>query len=122
MPPPRPVNDRGLKALRQELRKNMTPAEAALWALLKGRQLCGRKFRRQQSFGPYIVDFYCPEEGLVIELDGDVHNNPQCREYDSRRQEYLMTKGLTVLRFENAMVFQQRDNLLAAIQQQFQKK
>src|SRR6056297_3338042 len=94
------------KKLRQELRKEMTPAEVQLWKVLKGRKLNGRKFRRQQSLGPYIVDFYCPTESLVIELDGDVHNDELRREYDLKRQEYIQDLGMTVLRFENKMVFE----------------
>ncbi|MFI5384261.1 MAG: endonuclease domain-containing protein [Methanosarcina thermophila] len=62
-----------LKARRKELRENLTPAEAALWNVLKSSQFKNRKFRRQHSIGKYIVDFYCPAEKLIIELDGAVH-------------------------------------------------
>lgn len=62
-----------LKDRRKELRNNLTIAEASLWKYLKGRRMHGLKFRRQHSIGPFIVDFYCPEEKLIIELDGEVH-------------------------------------------------
>ncbi|MEL6536768.1 MAG: DUF559 domain-containing protein, partial [Bacteroidota bacterium] len=67
-------NRKYLKERRQALRNNLTSAEATLWIFLKGRQLEGKKFRRQPSIGNYIVDFYCPEEQLVIELDGGLHD------------------------------------------------
>ncbi|MDZ7759806.1 MAG: DUF559 domain-containing protein [Desulfovermiculus sp.] len=78
-----------LKKQLRTLRKEMKPAEAWLWSMLKGKKLDGRKFRRQQSLGPYIVDFYCPAESLVIELDGEVHNDSMRQEYDAERQEFL---------------------------------
>jgi very-short-patch-repair endonuclease len=62
-----------LKKARRDLRKNLTPAEATLWLMLKNKQLEGRRFRRQFSIGNFIVDFYCPSEKLVIELDGANH-------------------------------------------------
>ncbi len=64
-----------LKKRRMELRRNKTKAEALLWNFLKNSHLKGKKFRRQQSFGGYIVDFYCPSEKLIIELDGEVYDN-----------------------------------------------
>ena len=90
---------------RRELRQALTPAEAVLWRLLKGHQLEGLKFRRQQGIGPYIVDFYCPKIKLAIELDGEVHNARA--DYDERRAAFLAEKkGIHVLRFENRTVFE----------------
>ena len=60
----------------------------------------GRKFRRQQSIGPYIVDFYCPSENLIVELDGSVHDDPLRAAYDAEREDYLTRHGFTVIRFE----------------------
>jgi len=77
----------------QRLRGNMTPAEARLWNALKKRKLGGRKFRRQHSIGPYIVDFYCPREKLPIELDGAVHNDLLRASYDAKRQDYIASLG-----------------------------
>ena len=65
---------------RKELRNHSTPAEAILWRMLKGKQIAGLKFRCQHSVGPYVLDFYCPQIKLAIELDGEVHNRQQ--DYD----------------------------------------
>jgi very-short-patch-repair endonuclease len=66
-------NGTHLKENRKDLRNNLTTAEATLWTFLQRRQLEGRKFRRQHSIGNYIVDFYCPQERLAVELDGEYH-------------------------------------------------
>ena len=75
-------NARSLKYIRKDLRSNGTPAEAKLWSLIKNRQVENLKFRRQFSIGNYILDFYCPELKLCIELDGDYHYNSQKHEMD----------------------------------------
>ena len=97
-----------LKENRSELRKSLTPAEAFLWKHLKARQFEGRRFTRQHSIKNYIVDFYCAKEKLIIELDGEVHNNQLAQEKDNERTKILEELGYTVIRFENKMVF---DNL-----------
>lgn len=101
---------------RRELRQALTPAEAVLWQLLKGRQLEGLKFRRQHSVGPYILDFYCPALKLAIELDGASH---ACREeYDGQRTSYLSeTAGITVLRFENRVVFENPEQIFREVKE-----
>ena len=78
-----------LKDIRRELRSNMTTAEATLWKVLKNGSLQNRKFRRQHSIGKYIVDFYCPAEQLIIELDGEVHNDPMRSSADAERDQNL---------------------------------
>jgi very-short-patch-repair endonuclease len=88
-----------LKKLRRELRNRPTDGEHLLWYQLRGAKLDGRKFRRQHSVGPYILDFYCPEERLAIELDGNVHDEPAQQAHDKRRTEYLNENRITVLRF-----------------------
>ncbi len=89
---------------RKELRNHSTPAEAILWRMLKGKQRAGLKFRRQHSVGPYILDFYCPQIKLAIELDGEVHNRQQ--DYDEQRSYFLnRVDDIEVLRFENRTVF-----------------
>ena len=110
-----------LKDNRKYLRNNLTSAEAKLWTLLKRKQLEGRKFRRQHSIDNFIVDFYCPKEKLVIELDGEVHNNPVSEEKDAQRDLILKNYGITVLRFENKMVFEQQGMVLNAIKEKFTK-
>jgi very-short-patch-repair endonuclease len=106
-----------LNARRRELRRNPTPAEALLWASLRKSQLDGKKFRRQPSIGPYIVDFYCPESRVVVELDGAGHTGLLGVEYDSRRTEFLSKFGVKVLRFENEEVFQNREWVVECIRE-----
>jgi len=108
-----------LKNNRKQLRKNGTPAEAFLWQQLSGKKLEGRKFRRQHSIDYYIVDFYCASEKLIIELDGEVHNNPIAEEYDEKRSEHLEKLGFTIIRFENKMVFDHLPSVLMEIRDNF---
>jgi very-short-patch-repair endonuclease len=82
----------------KELRRNMTPAERKLWAVLRGFPV---RFRRQRPIGPYVVDFYCAEVGLVIEVDGESHYSDEGRAHDAGRDAYLQGLGLRVLRFSN---------------------
>jgi very-short-patch-repair endonuclease len=84
----------------KELRRNMTPAEAVLWREVRGNRL-GVHFRRQQIISGYIVDFYCHEAGLVIELDGGVHKSADQAEADQLRDEALKKLGLRVVRLQN---------------------
>ncbi|MEK6561949.1 MAG: endonuclease domain-containing protein [Candidatus Binatota bacterium] len=81
----------------KRLRRNETDAERKLWMQLRSRQMNGTKFRRQQPIGRYIVDFFCPESRLVVELDGGHHANQA--EADMRRTEFLTKAGYRVLRF-----------------------
>src|SRR3989344_9364444 len=87
-----------LKPRRAELRKNQTPQEVVLWARLRGVQL-GFKFKRQHSIGPYILDFYCPDKKLAIELDGFQHL--ENKEYDEERNRYLLCLEIKTIRFWN---------------------
>ena len=103
------------KAIRRRLRTHGTSAEAALWRLLKRRQLQGRRFRRQHSVGPYVLDFYCPEERLGVELDGAVHLDLARRAYDVTREHDLARVGVRVVRFENRLVFEAPGAVLEAI-------
>lgn len=99
---------------RRELRNALTPAEATLWRILKERQVYGLKFRRQHSVGPYILDFYCPALKLAIELNGESHAMRE--EYDDRRTDYLFrVAGITVLRFENRVVFEDLERIIEEI-------
>jgi very-short-patch-repair endonuclease len=101
-------NTSSMKPARKKLRKSLTPAEARLWVLLKNSQVAGRKFRRQHSVGPYVLDFFCPNEKLCIELDGAGHFTEGGNEYDTARTEYLNTLNIRVIRFENKDVFEIR--------------
>src|SRR5208337_3969709 len=104
-----------LKSRRKKLRSSLTPAEAELWKSLQRSQVCGKKFRRQHSVGPYILDFYCPECRLAVELDGQGHFNSMMSEYDYRRDEYLKQQKIRVLRFENRLVFENLEGVLHVI-------
>ena len=101
------ANESEQKILRKELRSHATPAEAVLWKMLKGRNADGMKFRRQQGIGPYVLDFYCPELRLCVELDGSSHDYKY--EYDEQRTEFLQNQGIRVLRFSNDQVWQGLD-------------
>ena len=105
----------GLTHQARELRQNQTPAEELLWKLLRNRRLLGFKFRRQHQYGDYIADFYCHEAQLVIECDGAVHDQREVWFHDRRRDEYMMSMGLKVLRFRNERVLNHTDNVLAEI-------
>ena len=108
-----------LKQFRRALRNNSTSAEAVLWTYLKEKQLEGRKFRRQHSIGNYIVDFYCPCEQLVIELDGENHFWEDGLQQDINRSNYLHTIGIRVIRFENKWIFEDIEFVLREISNQF---
>ena len=99
-------NRKYLKNIRKHLRNHSTSAEAELWKILKQSQVGGFKFRRQHSVGKYILDFYCPELQLAIELDGEPHADIQSILRDSERDERLSQFGITVLRYENRWVFE----------------
>ena len=99
-------NRKRLKHLRSALRSRSTSAEVALWNLLKSRNIEGKKFRRQYSIGSYIVDFFCPSEKLIIELDGEPHGEYQRIQKDAVRDKYIESLGFFVIRFENKVVFQ----------------
>ncbi len=115
-------NRKVLKSFRASLRNRSTSAEAALWEMLKSKKLYGRKFRRQYSIGSYIVDFCCPSEKLIIELDGDSHGAYHKIEEDKNRDKHLRTLGFTVLRFENRFVFQETEYIRGEIRKAFNNK
>jgi very-short-patch-repair endonuclease len=104
----------GLKNKRKELRKHLTPAEARLWSQLKNNQI-GHKFRRQHSFNYYILDFYCPEKRLAIELDGSPHDTDTGYIKDKQRTEYLQNEGITIVRFENKEIIKNLEGVLVEI-------
>ncbi|SOE21253.1 Very-short-patch-repair endonuclease [Spirosomataceae bacterium TFI 002] len=116
------INNRPeLKKFRKNLRNYSTSAEAFLWTSLKSSQLDGRKFRRQHSVGNYILDFYCPKERLCIELDGAGHFTTEGIEYDKQRTNYINSLNIKVIRFENKEVFENLENVLAEIMNNFIK-
>lgn len=94
------------------MRKHPTPAEAALWEMIRAGKLGGR-FRRQAPMLGYIADFYCPSWRLVVELDGAAHDGRGT--YDARRNAAMRAAGYKVLRFRNAEVFRRPEAVLASI-------
>ncbi len=101
-----------LKERRQGLRKNMTVTESLLWDRLRNKQI-GFKFRRQHSIDIYIVDFYCVEKKLIIELDGKVHLKN--KDYDKERDNYLKSLGINVFRIKNEEVENNIDKVIFEI-------
>ena len=110
-------NRRAQKNFRKKLRNSTTSAEAVLWTWLQGRKLLGKKFRRQVGFGRYIVDFYCPEARLGVELDGAAHFSASRGEYEEQRTKYLESLGIQVIRFENKVVHKNIEMVIEAITQ-----
>ncbi|WP_046243402.1 endonuclease domain-containing protein [Hymenobacter terrenus] len=104
---------------RRTLRNNLTSAEAKLWSSLKNSQLAGRKFRRQHSIGEFILDFYCPQEKLAVELDGAGHFTASGNLHDAARTEYLNTAGIRVIRFANNLIWSALDSVLHSIESSF---
>lgn len=100
-------------AFAKKLRRTMTQVEARLWASLRGRKLADMKFRRQQIIDGYIADFYCADVGLVIELDGPIHDSQL--EYDSMRDRVMAARGLIILRIPNARIESEWEMVLVEI-------
>ena len=109
---PRALKER-MREVAREFRKEPTPTEARLWNALRRNALDGRGFRRQQPIGPFVVDFYCAAERLVVEVDGGVHLDQV--ERDRARQECLELLGLRFLRFPAAQVEHDLPTVLATI-------
>jgi very-short-patch-repair endonuclease len=93
----------------------MTAAEQTLWSKLRSRRLATYKFQRQTSIDQYVVDFYCAEKKLIIELDGDVHGFKQQEIHDRNRQSFLESRGFRVLRFTNDDVKESMEGVLEKI-------
>jgi len=112
--------DSKLKELSRDLRKRRVLSEVLLWNSLKGRKMLGYQFARQKPIGQYIVDFYCPELRLVIEIDGESHR--ERFEQDIQRQKVLEEMGLEVLRFPDRDVKQDILNVLRCIERWIEEK
>jgi very-short-patch-repair endonuclease len=83
----------------RQLRSQQTDAENLLWSRLRAHRLLGLKFRRQQPIGTYVADFFCPEQRLIVELDGGQHQ--ERAGYDEERDAWLKAEGYIVLRYWN---------------------
>ena len=108
-----------LKPQSRRMRKEPTEAEAILWKNLRRKGLDGMKFRRQHPIGRFIVDFYCPPAKLVVEADGEIHNDTL--EADRERQGILEAQGYRVIRFSNSQITGNIDLVLEGIKRYLQE-
>ncbi len=108
-------SDRSILSAAKDLRKQTTPTEKRLWFVLRDRRLEGMKFRRQHPFGRYVLDFYCMEHKLCIEIDGGIHHKPDQIAQDQERTEYLQAHHIRVLRFTNQDVEESPQEVLQKI-------
>jgi len=99
---------------RRELRKKATLQEKLLWEKLRNRKI-GFKFKRQYSIGGYILDFYCAEKRLIVELDGEVHNTKEAVEYDEVRDRYFSELGYKTVRFLNKEIDDDIEKVISMI-------
>lgn len=97
------------------LRNNMTKAEIILWSRLREKKINGYKFRRQQPVFDYIVDFYCHELKLIIEVDGEIHSLPEKINYDSKRDKILKINGYHIIRLTNLEIETKLDSTINKI-------
>jgi very-short-patch-repair endonuclease len=104
-----------LKEYSRRLRKEMTDAERLLWSKIRGKQLKGYQFYRQKPIGKFIVDFYCPNANLVLELDGGQHYTEDGITKDRRRDNFMRSIGLRVLRFSDREVFENIEGVIEKI-------
>jgi very-short-patch-repair endonuclease len=105
-------NDPRIKYKRARLRSNPTAAERVLWQRIRGRQLCGVRFRRQCSVGPYIIDFFAFSPRIAIEVDGESHFLPDQMIYDRKRERFLQSRGIYITRFANNEVMENTEGCL----------
>ncbi len=99
----------------KELRMKLTPAESILWERIRANRLNDYHFRRQHPISKYILDFYCHQYCLGIELDGEIHDRNDQKARDVARQEDLKALGIHILRFKNSFVIQETDEVLKLI-------
>jgi very-short-patch-repair endonuclease len=104
-----------VRAAARALRRVETPAEQRLWRVLRNRAVNGLKFRRQHPLHGCVLDFFCAEVGLCIELDGTVHDDPLQRERDEARTAHLAAHGISVIRFRNDEVLDDLPTVLRRI-------
>ncbi len=109
------------KAKRQILRKNMPKAEEIIWSKLRAKQIEGCKFRRQYSVDKFVLDFYCVELKLALEIDGDSHYLEGAEEYDRERQIFIESFGIKFLRFTNNDVYENLDGVVQVIADKIQQ-
>jgi very-short-patch-repair endonuclease len=99
----------------RKLRQDTTDLEALLWACLRGRRMNNRKFRRQHPVEPCVLDFYCADLKLAIELDGGQHNATEGKQHDQAREAFLRSQGIETLRFTNDEMMRHTDSVMNVI-------
>ena len=109
------------KEYRQLLRKAATPSERMIWKRLQKRQIDGYKFRQQHGMGPYVLDFYCPELRLCIEVDGDIHDLPENKEKDRERTIFLNQNRIEVIRFRNEEINENIEDVINRIKEKIEE-
>lgn len=97
----------------RDLRRRQTEAESLLWSMLRSKQLCGQKFRRQHPEPPYVLDFACIEKRLCVELDGEYHEHRPIEDF--AREDYLKSKGWNIARFTNEELLKDPESVGIAI-------
>ena len=107
--------NKGLKETSRQLRQNMTEAESLFWSRVRGKQLSGAQFYRQRIIGNFIIDFFCPQAKLVVEIGGGQHHEGRGVESDAIRDDYLRSQGLKVLRFSNQDVLENTAGVLEVV-------
>ncbi len=107
-----------MHVLASDLRQRSTKSETNLWAALRDRKLAGRKFRRQVPVGAFVLDFYCAEETLAVEVDGGIHRSQQ--QADQLRQEIIETLSIRFVRVTSEQVEKDLTSVLQTIQSHFQ--
>jgi len=108
-------NNKTYTARCRALRRSFSKAEAVLWLHLSRKQMNGFKFRRQYGVNQYVIDFYCPELKLAIEIDGNSHHFDTSKEYNIKRQKYIASFGIHFLRFSNTDVYEDLNGVLRII-------
>ena len=111
-------NKQSEKINRRKLRKKSTEAEKILWEKLRGRKFLSLKFKRQYSIAQFVLDFYCPEKRIVIELDGSIHNTAAVRNHDENRDGFIKDFNIKIIRIKNEMVFDNVEEVLEYIKSQ----
>lgn len=110
-----------VKSKRRQLRRIQTDTEKLVWLYLRNRKMLETKFRRQYSIDNYVIDFYCPQLRLAIEIDGDVHKNKDVIINDKKRQEYLEKYGIHFLRIKNEEFIDNPNKAFEQIEKEIEK-
>jgi len=116
------LNPKRTKKTRQYLRNNMTKWEVRLWNDLKGKKMFGFKVRRQYGIDNYIIDFYCPELKLAIELDGEVHYYSNKMKSDLRKDQHLAEAGIKLIRLKNEDMAEDYESIVIYLEDMFKNR